>query len=446
VECIQKSQSISLSGEYIPRGRTALHTILEKHFKDFVENYEVKYAEECGKYSLERIISVVDEYLKCGDFKQGIARVKCTNPECNHDFFVPFSCKQFLFCPGCSQKRTLLFGEYVTDEVLLRLPHKFFTFTLPKALRIFLRNDKYLFSELSKLIYTLIEDFYTEAAGQKILSGGCLVYQSFGDMMRFNSHWHGIILEGGFDSQGNFVFIPIHSMDKMTECFRRRVIRFFLDRELITKSFASNLLSWKNSGFSIDAKLRLYGSDDKTRESIAQYLVRPPLSLNKIKYEPFKGKVLFKTKYNEYFGENFKVYTGGDFIAALTKHIPPARIHLVRYYGLYSSRGRGIWKNMPYVVRLAPEGWVKKQEEQEEDVVEVEVEVEGQDVKGSAKRSAWARLINKVYGINPLICEKCGSDMSIVAFIIDSEQIERIMQHLKKQSRAPPITIQSSTI
>ena len=45
--------------------------------------------------------------------------------------------------------------------------------------------------------------------------------------------------------------------------------------------------------------------------------------------------------------------------------------------------------------------------------------------------------MNKV-GINPLICEKCGSDMRIVAFIMDQEQIDRIMQHLKKQSRAPP--------
>jgi len=91
--------------------------------------------------------------------------------------------------PGCSQKRTLLFGEYLTDEVLLKLPNKFFTLTLPKALRIFLKNDKYLFSEISKLIYSMIEDFYTEAAGQMIISGSCLVYQSFGDMMRFNSHW-----------------------------------------------------------------------------------------------------------------------------------------------------------------------------------------------------------------------------------------------------------------
>ncbi len=79
--------SIYLNGNYIPRGRTVLHTILDKHFNDFVENYDVQYAEECGKYSLERISSVVEEYLKCGDYKQGIARVKCINPECKHGRF-----------------------------------------------------------------------------------------------------------------------------------------------------------------------------------------------------------------------------------------------------------------------------------------------------------------------------------------------------------------------
>ncbi len=68
MECIQKSHSVSPSGNYIPRGRTVLHTILDNHFNSFVENYDSKYAEECGKYSLERISSVVEEYLKCGDY------------------------------------------------------------------------------------------------------------------------------------------------------------------------------------------------------------------------------------------------------------------------------------------------------------------------------------------------------------------------------------------
>jgi hypothetical protein len=58
-----------------------------------------------------------------------------------------------------------------------------------------------------------------------------------------------------------------------------------------------------------------------------------------------------------------------------------------------------LWKNMAYIVRLSPEGWIKKQEGQDA-TKEEDVEMEGQDIKGNAKRSAWARLINKVYGIN----------------------------------------------
>ncbi len=164
-----------------------------------------------------------------------------------------------------------------------------------------------------------------------------------------------------------------------------------------------------------------------------------------------KGYLLFKTKYNEYFGDYFKVYDGEDFtqrapcIAELAQHIPPARVHLVRYYGLYSSRSRGVWKNMSYVVRLAPEGWIKKQEERDA-VKEDDTEVQNKGVKGSAKRSAWARLINKVYGINPLICNRCGSEMCIVSFVMDPEQIDKIIKHLKKQGRAPPDIAVPSTI
>jgi hypothetical protein len=44
------------------------------------------------------------------------------------------------------------------------------------------------------------------------------------------------------------------------------------------------------------------------------------------------------------------------------------------------------------------------------------------------------------------ICEKCGSDMRIVAFIMELEQIDRIMQHLINRGRAPPGITESSTI
>ncbi|MEW5817152.1 MAG: hypothetical protein AB1798_17370, partial [Spirochaetota bacterium] len=76
----------------------------------------------------------------------------------------------------------------------------------------------------------------------------------------------------------------------MTEYFRRKVIWLFVEKELMNEEFARNLLSWKHSGFSLDNSVRIL--DRKSRESIGQYMARPPLSLKKITYEPFKGRVL----------------------------------------------------------------------------------------------------------------------------------------------------------
>jgi len=94
---------------------------------------------------------------------------------------------------------SLLFGEYLKDELLLRLPHRHMVFTLPKLLRIFLKNDKALFSELSRMIFSLINNFYSLAAGRTIITGCVLCYQSFGDLLRHNSHYHGVFLDGGYD-------------------------------------------------------------------------------------------------------------------------------------------------------------------------------------------------------------------------------------------------------
>ncbi|RLG30585.1 hypothetical protein DRN97_10355 [Methanosarcinales archaeon] len=130
----------SSRASYTPRGRNTLQTICEKHFQDFCNSYEESYADRYGKFRLDRIIEVDEHFLTCGDYLQGIARIRCTNPDCGYDYFRLFSCKRFYLCPSCSQKRTLLFAEHLTEEVLLSIPHSQFVFTFPKALRVFFRH------------------------------------------------------------------------------------------------------------------------------------------------------------------------------------------------------------------------------------------------------------------------------------------------------------------
>ncbi len=70
--------------------------------------------------------------------------------------------------------------------------------------------------------------------------------------MRWNPHFHTIALEGGFDDEETFFYIPFSGLQSMTELFRRRVIKLLVGRELLNEDFARNILSWKHSGFSID--------------------------------------------------------------------------------------------------------------------------------------------------------------------------------------------------
>ena len=112
-----------------------------------------------------------------------------------------------------------------------------------------------------------------------------------------------------------------------------------IEKGLLDEKLAGNLLSWKHSGFSVDNSVRIL--DRQAQVNLAEYISRPPISLKKIRYEPFKGRVLFHTAYSEYFKENVHLFDALEFIAELRQHVPPKGLQLIRRYGLYSSRTKG---------------------------------------------------------------------------------------------------------
>jgi len=137
----------------------SLQRLFRAHFPQLVARYEAEFARRLGKFRLERITKAVERFLGCGDYRRGVARIKCTNPDCGLEYFRPFSCSVLHLCPSCSQKRTLRLGEYMNEQLQLRLPHKQFVFTLPKVLRVFFRHDKRRHGEISRLIYALVRVF-----------------------------------------------------------------------------------------------------------------------------------------------------------------------------------------------------------------------------------------------------------------------------------------------
>ena len=57
---------------------------------------------------------------------------------------------------------------------------------------------------------------------------------------------------------------------------------------------------------------------------------------------------------------------------------------------------------------------------------------------GRPARISWARLLGRVFEIDLEHCPNCGGELKIIAAILESAVIERILMHLGLQARAPP--------
>ena len=76
--------------------------MLDKHYGAFEQEFEQKDQKTYG-YRRAVVDDVVRDYLKCGDLREGFARVRC--PDCSHEYLLSFSCKGRWFCPSCRAKR-----------------------------------------------------------------------------------------------------------------------------------------------------------------------------------------------------------------------------------------------------------------------------------------------------------------------------------------------------
>ena len=110
-----------------------------------------------------------------------------------------------------------------------------------------------------------------------------------------------------------------------------------------------------------------------------------------------------------------------EWLAAMCSHVPNKGEQMVRYYGYYSNVCRGQRK------KANEDGLVPS--------------ILQPDEPSKGYRKNWARLIQKIYEIDPLTCPKCHGPMALIAFIEAEDVIEKILKHLglwELTPRPPP--------
>lgn len=62
-----------------------------------------------------------------------------------------------------------------------------------------------------------------------------------------------------------------------------------------------------------------------------------------------------------------------------------------------------------------------------------------EQMQETAKKASlnWAKLIARIYEVDPLVCETCGKDIKIIAFVVHSAQIRRILSGINWPVEVP---------
>jgi hypothetical protein len=179
----------------------------------------------------------------------------------------------------------------------------------------------------------------------------------------------------------------------------------------ITDAVIENMLSWHHSGFNVYCGPTIWPNDENALENLARYIIRACFSQERMTYIPssassFGAKVIYQSKD----GKTSETFSAMDWLARLVTHIPNRYEQMVRYYGYYSNKSRGMRKKAgsdDQVPALVKSG-----------------------ILSAAFRKNWARLIQKIYEVDPLTCPKCQGPMRIIAFIEDDWIIKKILKHL----------------
>jgi hypothetical protein len=306
---------------------------------------------------------------------------------------------------------------------------------MPKMLRPYFLHHRELLGGLARAAWETVLELMVAGTGEEDLRPGMVaVVQTAGDLANWHPHVHALVSRGGWTR--DWQWVPVAYVDESAAelLYRHKVMRMLQEEGLLAEERTELLLSWRHTGFSVHNRVRVEPEDQPAVERLARYIMRPPISLERIRWSG-EGEVFYQPKGGHdgrarQPGDVAEAFDPAEFLARVIMHIPEPRRHLVRYYGAYSNVSRGKRRRHDEVtIGAAPR-----------DIEHATLVQAGRDHSPEARalRRSWAQLIKRVYEVDPLVCPKCQGEMQIIAFIIDHDVVDAILRHLAKAEAQSP--------
>jgi ribosomal protein S27E len=452
---------------------TLLYQLVERYYPELVAVREGA-GRPLPKYVQEEFAA----YLKCGRLEHGFLRVRCE--DCHTEKLVAFSCKRRGFCPSCGARRMTDSAALLADEVLPPKPLRQWVLSLPFALRFLLATDAEALTQVLGIVYRTISAHIlkkarlTRASGA---TGAVTLIQRFGSALNLNIHFHMLVLDGAYlvgteppvfrritpPGETELQTLVERLAERIGRALERRGVLVrdaessFLELDAVAGGPIDDLLGHsityrvavgpragqkvfslqtvpareeelrrgvaQYAGFSLHAGIGVEAAQREKLERLARYVSRPPVSVEWLSLTA-QGQVRYRLKTPYRDGTTDSVLEPLDFIARLAALVPPTRVHLTRYHGVFAA-------NAALRAAITPAGRGSKARSEPERPMPKQVALN------------WARRLKRVFGVEIEQCARCGGRLQVIASIEEPELIERILAHRRERGEdaLPPAAL-----
>ncbi len=468
--------------------------MVRAHWPAFLER-----AEEAG--GLPRfVVRELDEYLRCGLLEHGLIHLRCG--VCGEDLVVAFSCKRRGFCPSCVARRMSDAAAHLVDDVFPEVPTRQWVCSLPWRLRVLLGYDRTLCAEVMTAFTGAVSRSLRHRAKARLglpsvddaHVGAVTFVQRSDSALRLNVHAHSLFLDGAYvrDAMGALAFHALgaptfEEVEQVARWTYGRIERVLLahgrtldgvgdefvelmhDQPVLASCYAASagdvqLLGEgagqrtlklvqpvravrpdaralaEYGGVNVHAEVAIDGRDRQRLEHVLRYMARPPLALDRLSLRD-DGQVVYRFKKAWRDGTHGVVLSPEDFIARLCALVPPPRFHLMRYLGVLAGHSSLRAEVVPKKAAAPPES--PRQLPLFDEADEPTTSAKAAATKtAEPSRHPWSWLLQRVFAVDVLKCQKCGGRLRIVEIAKKPDDVSRVLGergYARAPPRAPPI-------
>jgi hypothetical protein len=184
-------------------------------------------------------------------------------------------------------------------------------------------------------------------------------------------------------------------------------------------------LSVGRGGFTLHAATRAGPMDERGREALLKYVLRPPIAQERVTQGP-EGLVRITLK---------KRFSDGTFavdldplslLTRLCASVPPPRFHTVRYAGVLASASK-----------LRPRILPEPSEEQAALADGVTASDADKQAPRRCRYRPWDELMMRTFSVDVLCCPPCNGRLRLVALMTEPKEIRRYLRALGQPTESP---------